>query len=154
MKTTDAIYSGAVSAHNVLKARGVDVGMSLVDTSVPVPTTITKATNVIVPIDALTEAGEVVDIRHVGMRDKIVDIGPATVALIAEKIKGAKTVIMNGPLGLYEEGHVGGTKAVLKHLSLVQGQTIVGIGDTVCSCSTIKTRQENKLHLNGRWSNA
>lgn len=138
MKTTDVIILGGALAHNVLKARGVDVGMSLVDLSVPVPTTITKASNIIVPIDALTEAGEVVDIRHVGMRDKIVDIGPATVALIAEKIKSAKTVIMNGPLGLYEEGHVGGTKAVLKHISLVQGQTIVGGGDTVALARQLK----------------
>ncbi len=138
MKTTDIIILGGALAHNVLKARGVDVGMSLVDTSVPVPTTITKASNVIVPIDALTEAGEVVDIRHVGMRDKIVDIGPATVALIAEKIKGAKTVIMNGPLGLYENGHVGSTKAVLKHLAAIQGQTIIGGGDTVALARQLK----------------
>lgn len=138
MKTTDIIILGGALAHNVLKARGVDVGMSLVDTSVPVPTTITKASNVIVPIDALTEAGEVVDIRHVGMRDKIVDIGPATVALIAEKIKGAKTVIMNGPLGLYENGHVGSTKAVLKHLATIQGQTIIGGGDTVALARLLK----------------
>lgn len=138
MKTTDVIILGGALAHNVLKARGVDVGMSLVDTSVPVPTTITKADNIIVPLDALTETGEVVDIRHVGMRDKIVDIGPATVALIAEKIKNAKTVIMNGPLGLYEEGHVGGTKAVLKHLSLVTGTTVIGGGDTVALARQLK----------------
>jgi phosphoglycerate kinase len=138
MKTTDIIILGGAIAHNVLKARGVDVGMSLVDTSVPVPTTITKADNIIVPLDALTESGEVVDIRHVGMRDKIVDIGPATVALIAEKIKNAKTVVMNGPLGLYEEGNVGGTKAVLKHLALVKGETVVGGGDTVALARQLK----------------
>lgn len=138
MKTTDIIILGGAIAHNVLKARGVDVGMSLVDTSVPVPTTITKADNIIVPLDALTEGGEVVDIRHIGMRDKIVDIGPATVALIAEKIKNAKTVVMNGPLGLYEEGNVGGTKAVLKHLALIKGETVVGGGDTVALARQLK----------------
>lgn len=138
MKTTDIIILGGAIAHNVLKARGVDVGMSLVDTSVPVPTTITKAENIIVPIDALTESGEVVDIRHVSMRDKIVDIGPATVALIAEKVKNAKTVVMNGPLGLYEDGYVGGTKAVLKHLAIVKGETIVGGGDTVALVRQLK----------------
>lgn len=138
IKTTDIIILGGAIAHNVLKARGVDVGMSLVDTSIPVPTTITKADNIIVPLDALTESGEVVDIRHVGMRDKIVDIGPATVALISEKIKNAKTVVMNGPLGLYEEGHVGGTKAVLKHLALVKGETVVGGGDTVALARQLK----------------
>lgn len=138
IKTTDIIILGGAIAHNVLKARGVDVGMSLVDTSIPVPTTITKADNIIVPLDALTESGEVADIRHVGMRDKIVDIGPATVALISEKIKNAKTVVMNGPLGLYEEGHVGGTKAVLKHLALVKGETVVGGGDTVALVRQLK----------------
>ena len=138
MKTTDIIILGGAIAHNVVKARGVDVGMSLVDTSVPVPTTITKAENIIVPIDALTESGEVVDIRHVSMRDKIVDIGPATVALIAEKVKNAKTVVMNGPLGLYEDGYVGGTKAVLKHLAIVKGETIVGGGDTVALVRQLK----------------
>lgn len=138
MKTTDLIILGGALAHNVLKARGVDVGMSLVDTSVPVPTTIAKADNIIVPIDAVTETGDVVDIRHVGMRDKIVDIGPATVALIAEKTKNAKTVIMNGPLGIYEEGWVGGTKAVLKNLATLKSETIVGGGDTVALVRQLK----------------
>lgn len=137
-KTTDIIILGGAIAHNVLKTRGIDVGMSLTDTSVPVPTTITKAPNVFVPIDAITETGEVVDIRHIGMRDKIVDIGPATVALIAQKLKGAKTVIMNGPLGLYEEGYTGGTKAVLKEISALRAETIIGGGDTVALVRKLK----------------
>lgn len=138
IKNTDVIILGGALAHNVLRARGVDVGLSLIDTSVPVPTTITKALNVIVPIDAVLESGKIVDINHVGMRDKIMDIGPATVALISEKIKSAKTVIMNGPLGLYEEGYTGATKAVLKQLALVKGETILGGGDTVSIARTLK----------------
>lgn len=142
MKSTDLIILGGALAHNVLKARGVDVGMSLVDTSVPVPTTITKADNIIVPIDALTEGGDVVDIRHIGMRDKIVDIGPATVALIAEKTKNAKIIIMNGPLGIYEKGNVGGTKAVLKHVSSLKAETIIGGGDTVALARQLKLNKK------------
>ncbi len=131
IKTTDTIFLGGALAHNILKARGVDIGMSLSDSSTPVPTTITKAPNILLPIDGVTENGDVLDIRHLSMRDKIVDIGPATVALLAQKIQKAKTIIMNGPLGMYEEGWIGGTKAVLKELALVKGEVIIGGGDTV-----------------------
>lgn len=138
LKTTDTIFLGGALAHNILRARGIDIGMSLVDTSVPIPSTITKAPNIIVPIDAVTENGDVVDIRHLGMRDKIVDIGPATVALLGQKIKGAKTVIMNGPLGLYEDGWTGGTRAVLKDLAQTKGEVIIGGGDTVALARALK----------------
>ena len=112
--------------------------MSLLDTSVPVPTTITKSPSVLVPLDAITDSNAVVDIRHIGMRDKIMDIGVASTALIAEHIAKAKTVIMNGPLGFYEEEYTQGTAAVLKALAKVKGTTIIGGGDTVALARKLK----------------
>ena len=138
LKTTPVIILGGAIAHNVLKPRGVDLGLSLIDTSVPVPATVVKSPQVFVPVDAITDSGNVVDIRHIGMRDKVMDIGPATVAIIAEKLKNAKTVIMNGPLGYYEEGFTQSTKAVLKLLAGIKGTTIIGGGDTVALARQLK----------------
>ena len=138
LKTTPTIFVGAAIAHNILKPRGVDLGMSLIDTSTPVPTTLIKSAQILVPIDAITDSGKVVDIRHIGMRDKIMDAGPATVSLIAEKLKNAKTVIMNGPLGHYEDGFTQSTKAVLKLLANIKGTTIIGGGDTVALARQLK----------------
>lgn len=149
VKKADTIFLVGALAHNVLKARGVDVGLSLIDTSVPVPSTITKATNIFVPIDAILESGKIVDINHVGMRDKIVDAGPATVALIAEKLKSAKTIIMNGPLGLYEEGYISATKAVLKQITLAKGDAILGGGDTVAMARSLKLDKKIKFISTG-----
>lgn len=149
IKKVDTVILVGALAHNVLKARGVDVGLSLIDTSVPVPSTITKAPNIFVPIDAILESGKIVDINHVGMRDKIMDAGPATVALIAEKIKSAKTIIMNGPLGLYEDGYTSATKAVLKHITLSKADAILGGGDTVAMARSLKLDKKIKFVSTG-----
>lgn len=62
------------------------------------------------------------------------DIGPKTSQLYAERIRGAKTVIWNGPMGVFEmEAFRAGTEAVGKALAECQGTTVVGGGDSVAA---------------------
>jgi phosphoglycerate kinase len=60
-------------------------------------------------------------------------MGPATVALLAPHIKAAKTILWNGPLGLYENGAPGSTQAVAKLVAQSSAMSVLGGGDTVAA---------------------
>jgi len=63
-----------------------------------------------------------------------VDIGPATIAAYAAVIRGAKTVVWNGPMGVFEiEDFAKGTNAVARAVASVEGTTIVGGGDSIAA---------------------
>ena len=61
----------------------------------------------------------------------IVDCGSDTVALINTTIDSSETIIMNGPLGLYEKGWLHGSEQILTHLSQTEATSYIGGGDTV-----------------------
>ena len=62
------------------------------------------------------------------------DIGPKTVALFSEKVKTAKTVLWNGPMGLFENPALAvGTKAVAQALAETDATTIIGGGDSAAA---------------------
>jgi phosphoglycerate kinase len=63
-----------------------------------------------------------------------VDIGPKTIALYAGMIKDAKTVVWNGPMGVFEiAAFADGTNAIARAVSEVKGTTIVGGGDSIAA---------------------
>jgi phosphoglycerate kinase len=62
------------------------------------------------------------------------DIGPATVASYAKVIGGAKTVVWNGPMGVFEiDAFAAGTIAIANAVAAVKGTTIIGGGDSVAA---------------------
>jgi phosphoglycerate kinase len=62
------------------------------------------------------------------------DIGPATVERYARVIQGARTVVWNGPMGVFEiEAFAAGTIGVARAVAAVQGTTIIGGGDSVAA---------------------
>ncbi|OGC54693.1 hypothetical protein A2797_02305 [candidate division WWE3 bacterium RIFCSPHIGHO2_01_FULL_48_15] len=64
------------------------------------------------------------------------DIGPETIKLFASITKEAKTVVWNGPLGIWEDNRFElGTRAIAEELALLPGKTIVGGGDTIAAIS-------------------
>lgn len=67
---------------------------------------------------------------EVGAQDVIVDIGPQSIALIAEKIMKAKLVVWNGPTGWYEKGFTKGTIGLAKATVASKAYTVIGGGDT------------------------
>ncbi len=156
LEKCDTLIIGGGMAYTFLKANGGSVGTSLVDEEklgycrdmmkkakdtgkellLPVDTVIAKAFPD--PIDAAIETSVVPS-------DKIpadmmgLDIGPETRKLFAEKVKSAKTVIWNGPMGVFENPTLAaGTVAVAQALADAKGATtIVGGGDSAAACTQL-----------------
>ncbi|MBR4470874.1 MAG: phosphoglycerate kinase [Erysipelotrichaceae bacterium] len=151
LEKCDTLIIGGGMAYTFLKAQGKEIGNSLVDDEkldyckemlekaaslgkellLPVDTVVAAAFPD--PIDAEIET-EVVDVDKIPADKQGLDIGPKTAALFAEKVKAAKTVVWNGPMGVFENPTLAkGTNEVAKALAECDGTTIIGGGDSAAA---------------------
>ncbi|MBQ1269466.1 MAG: phosphoglycerate kinase [Clostridia bacterium] len=155
LEKCDTLVIGGGMAYTFLKAQGYSVGTSLVDDSkidyctemmqkakdlgknllLPVDCVVGNFPD---PIDAPIEV-EVVGLDAIPDDKESMDIGPKTRALYAEAVKSAKTVIWNGPMGVFENPTLAaGTIAVAEALAEAQGATtIIGGGDSAAAVATL-----------------
>jgi phosphoglycerate kinase len=144
---TDCFLVGGGMANTLLMARGYRVGASLVEPEkLAVARSFLKAAEeagkaVYLPVD-VTIATELrphaptmtVPIRQVPNQWCIVDIGPRTIEQFRAVLQGARTVLWNGPMGVFEiEQFARGTEAMARILALSGAATIVAGGDTVAA---------------------
>lgn len=148
LEKCDTLIIGGGMAYTFLKAKGYEVGTSLVDDEkidyckemiakaeklgkkllLPVDTTIAKAFPD--PIDGAIEVS-VVDSDKIPADMMGLDIGPKTMELFADAAKSAKTVVWNGPMGVFENPTLKkGTVAVCEALAAADATTIIGGGDS------------------------
>ncbi len=151
LEKCDTLIIGGGMAYTFLKAKGYEVGTSLVDNEkieyckemiakaeangkqllLPVDAVITK--DFPDPITAEIEVTEV-DISAIPADMQSLDIGPKTRALYADAAKNAKTVVWNGPMGVFENPILAkGTIAVAQGLADSEAITIVGGGDSAAA---------------------
>ena len=141
-KICDHIIVGGGIANTFLMANGKEIGKSLVELEmVESATRILKldGVNVPMPIDVMVakelsnEAiAETKSIEEIESDDVILDIGPETAIIYKDIINEAKTIIWNGPLGVFEFDQFSkGTKSLAKAVEQNSGFKIVGGGDTV-----------------------
>ncbi|MDE7399484.1 MAG: phosphoglycerate kinase [Oscillospiraceae bacterium] len=147
----DTLIIGGGMAYTFLKAKGLEVGKSLVDDEkldyckemiakaekngkkllLPVDTTVAKAFPD--PIDADIEVS-VVDSDKIPADMMGLDIGDKTMELFANEVKSAKTVVWNGPMGVFENPTLAkGTIAVAKGMAEADATTIIGGGDSAAA---------------------
>ena len=147
-----AFCVGGGMANTFLAARGVEVGKSLRDDDLKPATSIldlTRARDVsmLLPVDAVVSTSfeaaagaHVVDLAQVG-DSMILDIGPKTAAEYAKIIETAKTVVFNGPMGVYEkEAYREGTRAIgeaMKRATQHGATTVVGGGDAAAAAEEL-----------------
>ena len=146
----DALAIGGAMAYTFLKSRGLPIGRSLVeDDKLEAARKITahaheRGVRLALPVDHVVveklEAGaphETVAVEDAAIGERMgVDIGPKTVALFQDLVAGAKTVVWNGPMGVFEMPPFdAGTNALAKAVAAVDGTTIVGGGDSVSAVS-------------------
>jgi len=137
----DTLLIGGGMANTFFKAQGLEMGDSLVENDAVDTATalIAKAGGkIVLPVDAVVADAfdndaniKTVDVDAVEPGWRILDIGPKTIALFQEKLAGAKTVVWNGPMGVFEmPNYATGTFAVAETLASIDAVTIIGGGDS------------------------
>ena len=151
LEKCDTLIIGGGMAYTFVKAMGHEIGKSLVDdTKVEYcKEMIEKAKSLgkqlLLPVDAVVTsefpdpidapiATEVVDIDKIPADKMGMDIGPKTIALYSDAVKNAKTVVWNGPMGVFENPTLAtGTKSVAQALADTDATTIIGGGDSAAA---------------------
>ncbi len=157
----DTILVAGGIANTMLAAKGFEIGGSLAEEDKQqtardiVNTAQKKYCNLIIPEDVVvsTELENKDGVRSTSISDirkeeKVFDIGPKTIKKYADKITSAKTVIWNGPVGLFEETPFDeGTKAILQAVKDCEGSTILGGGDTLDAISRFGFSVKDFTHV-------
>jgi len=144
----DRLLIGGAMAYTFFKSRGVPIGRSLVedeklDAAARVEAdAAARGVGLELPVDHVVadrvEAGaahEVLEVGDARIGSRLgLDIGPATISRYAASIAGARTVVWNGPMGVFEiEAFAAGTNAVARAVAAVKGTTIIGGGDSIAA---------------------
>ena len=151
LEKCDTLIIGGGMAYTFVKAQGGEIGISLVDEEkldyckemlekagklgkkllLPVDTIVAKSFPD--PIDAAIETS-VVESNKIPADMMGLDIGPKTMEIFANEVKSAKTVVWNGPMGVFENPILAeGTKAVAKALADTDATTVIGGGDSAAA---------------------
>ncbi len=150
LEKVDTLIIGGGMAYTFLKAQGYTVGSSLVEedkveyAKEMLAKAEEKGVKLLLPVDHRV-AKEFKDVEAVVTEDQNIaegfmglDIGPKTEAIYAEAIKDAKTVIWNGPMGVFEfENFNKGTIAVAKAMAEADATTIIGGGDSAAAVNIL-----------------
>jgi len=142
----DTLLIGGAMANTFLLAQGYKVGDSLVETEAvataqEILAAGTSKAELLLPTDVViadamsAEANrKVVGIDQVPDGWRILDIGPQTVDAFGAKIRAARTVVWNGPMGYFEAAPFAeGTRAIAQALADCRGKTVIGGGDSVAA---------------------
>ncbi len=132
----DKIFIGGALANDFLKAEGFVVGRSLVSEGSNKAAELIASGKIVVPVDVVVEGPDGIFTKradHVGAEDKIVDVGAESITELGVQIAHAKTIVWNGPLGLYEGGYMTSTKEVAQLVADASGHSLIGGGDTVAA---------------------
>ena len=144
----DRLLIGGAMAYTFFKAQGLPVGKSLVedeklDSAREIMarakesgmTLLLPVDHVVAPKLEAGQPGETLKVTDAAIGERMgLDIGPATVAAYREALRDAKTVVWNGPMGVFEiDAFAQGTIAVAEAVANVAGTTIIGGGDSIAA---------------------
>lgn len=144
LNKVDTLIIGGGMAYTFLKAKGLEVGNSLLDAEridfcrKVMEQAEAKGVKLLLPVDVVAARNYAADAEHkVVPADQIpadwegLDIGPKTVELFSAAIKSAATVVWNGPMGVFEwEAFANGTRQIAQALADSSAVTIIGGGDS------------------------
>lgn len=145
LRKVDALLIGGAMAYTFYRARGLPTGDSLVETDKAdlarelIDRAAAANVKLLLPVDhviadAFDAAARTEVVGESGIRDgwRALDIGPETIRRFSEVIRGAKTVVWNGPMGCFEmEPFATGTFAIARAIAETKCLSIIGGGDSV-----------------------
>ena len=163
----DTLIIGGGMAYTFMAAHGEEVGKSLLEEDYEEyalkmeKKAEEKGVKLLIPVDTVVadDFSNDANFKVVG-RGEIpadmegLDVGPKTAELFADAIKGAKTVVWNGPMGCFEMPNFAkGTIAVAQAMADLEGATtIIGGGDSAAACNQLGFRRQDDTHLYRWWS--
>lgn len=161
LKSVDRLLVGGGMAYTFLAAQGHAVGNSLLETEMidTVKDLMARATargvEVVIPVDVVIADKFAADADHqVVAADAIpdgwmgLDIGPETQKLFASKLADAKTVVWNGPMGVFEmDAFAGGTRAVAQAMIAIDATTVIGGGDSAAAVRLLGLNEQGFTHI-------
>ena len=157
----DKLLIGGGMAFTFLKAQGFEVGDSLLEVDridevkQLIKTAQEKNVEIVLPVDVLISKEldgsapvSVVDAHQIPVGQKGLDIGPKTSELFATKIRDAKTVVWNGPMGVFEvNAFASGTKTVAQALANSDAYSVVGGGDSAAAIRLLGLDESKFDHI-------
>jgi len=147
LESYDHVFIAGALMNDIFKAKGYEVGESLVSDVSLAGAPLLDNPKLILPIDVVVDGpdGRVVKTPDAVLpNEKIMDVGPMTVDMLVTYIEKAQTILWNGPFGAYEMGYTQSTETVAKHVAETDAFSVIGGGDTVAAIE--------KLELNNQFS--
>ncbi|MDD4989389.1 MAG: phosphoglycerate kinase [Candidatus Pacebacteria bacterium] len=136
LNLADNVFVGGALANDLFKAEGLEIGRSLISKGKLDLSSLLKNPKLILPSDVTVENGQKITVespKSVSPQEKMVDAGPETDQVLKQKIKDAKFILWNGPLGQYEQGFKEPTFVLARAIAESAVETIVGGGDTLAT---------------------
>ena len=147
----DVLLIGGGMANTFFAAQGYSVGKSLVEPDkIPLAKDLIaqakeRGVTLLLPIDvvaadkfAADAAWRVTTVDSIGAEEMVLDIGPSTGAAFGAALSGAKTIVWNGPMGVFEmDAFAKGTEAVARAVATSNAVSIVGGGDSVAALEKV-----------------
>ncbi|MDX6215959.1 MAG: phosphoglycerate kinase, partial [Frankiales bacterium] len=152
----DALLVGGGMCFTFLKAQGHGVGSSLLeDEMLAQCRTLLQSGKVVLPVDVVAASAFSADADHDVVAVEAIpddrmglDIGPASVALFAARLVGAKTVFWNGPMGVFELApYAEGTRGVAEAVAALDALTVVGGGDSAAAVRALGIDESRFTHI-------
>lgn len=144
------VFVGGAMVHDIWKARGIEIGVSLFDGTVSLGERFIRHPMLLTPTDVVLDTGETVAFDKIPKNGNIVDCGEETLSMVTQLIDTSKTVIANGPVGMYEKGWLKGSEGILNHMAHSQAITYIGGGDTVAVAHSLQLLKKfNFVSLGG-----
>ena len=150
LETYDHVFVAGALANDIFKARGLSVGASLISEGVPGPDVL-QHPKLLVPTDVTVERPDkqahVKKATEVASDERIVDMGPDSLAILAPFVASAKFILWNGPTGMYDHGYGTWTDRVAEMIARSDAQAVLGGGDTVAAIQQAHTQLNERIFL-------
>ncbi len=151
LERVDELLIGGAMANTFLAAQGLQLGKSRIEEDkLPLARTLLqkareRSIQLLLPVDVVVAeatsatAGKATDVNAIGAAEMALDIGPRTVKSYGERLRRAKSVFWNGPMGLFENpAFAEGSFGVARAMADCTGFTVVGGGDSVAAVEAAK----------------
>jgi phosphoglycerate kinase len=136
IEIADHVFVGGALATDFFKIKGYEIGTSLVSEGDFGLEKYVNNPKLLIPIDVKTKDGEIKMADALSKTDAIMDCGPGTIDSLSDKVKNAKLILWNGPLGVYEQGYKDSTLSLARLIANNHDrgvESLVGGGDTIAA---------------------